>query len=106
MQYSLLKRPVTPEDLPQLQQKLDEMSSEVMEQSNIVILMLNPDKEDQYNLQTALQDTLKFLSDCFQKKTPSNDRFNDQNYGDLKNNAFNALTKIGILSWDRIQKLE
>lgn len=106
MQYNHLKRPVPQGQSAQVQQTLDTLSAEIMEQSNVITLMLNPNKPEQAALRDALQQAMSFLSECFNKKSEGTAIFNDPRYASIKQVAFDALTSIGIQTWDRIQKLE
>ncbi len=70
MQYNFLKRsvPATSEGKIEYQKQLDEFSSEVNEQCNIITLMMNPERPEQNNLKTALHNALFFVSQCVQKR--------------------------------------
>jgi hypothetical protein len=105
MQYSHLKRPVTG-SAAEIQEKIDAYSMRVMEETNIIYLMLNPDKPDQLAVRKALQDAQRFLLDCFAKKNEGQTAFDDDRYRVLKQTAFDSLTSIGIATWARIKELE
>ena len=107
MQYNLLKRPVIQgQSTQQTQLMFDTLSAEIMEQSNIITLMLNPTKPYQSALRDALQEAMSFLAMCFDQKNRGIVSFDDSHYQSIKQAAFDALTNIGIKTWARIQKLE
>lgn len=102
MQYNLLKRPATSE----MQEMLDNLSSEVMEQCNVMTLMLNPNKEGQAALRDSLQKATAFLLECFNQRNGGETAFDDRQYTSIKQEAFDAMTSIGIITWRRIKRLE
>jgi len=106
MQYSFLKRQTTPDQTASMQAQFDEFSEEIMNQVNSIHLMLNPSKPDQEKLKKALQEKLNFLLICFQMKNNGNTQFDDNKYTSIKNDAFLALTQIGIETWAQIKNLE
>lgn len=122
MQYNFLKRPVptTPEAEIEYQKQLDDFSNEVNEQCNIITLMMNPEKPEQNNLKTALQNALIFVSQCVQIRntfvsgnagtilplSPSEIPFNNEDYRKIKTEAFDSLTKIGMKTWEQIKDLK
>jgi hypothetical protein len=105
MQYSYLKRPARAGDAT-LQQKLDDFSTRVIEETNLICLMLNPNKTDQAALVQALQGAQQFMQECFYIRNQGDISFDDRRYATLKQDAFNALTSIGITTWGRIKQLE
>ena len=122
MQYNYLKRPIpqTPEAKTDYQRQLDVFSNEVNEQCNIITLMINPQKPDQNNLKSALQESIIFIRGCVQKRNAIiagmsglilglNDdsiQFDELAYRKIKTKAFDSLTNIGIETWGRIKELE
>lgn len=106
MQYYHLKRPVPKDQSAQFQQTLDTSSAEIIEQSNVITLMLNPKKPEQAALREALEESMAFLSQYTTKERSDVAVFDDTRYVLIKQKAFDALTSIGIQAWDRIQKLE
>jgi hypothetical protein len=105
LQYNLLKRPVAPALSATKQQQLDEMSSEIMEQCNMITLMLNPVKPDQAALQDALQDALAFMLTAFQLAAGGTTAFNDTEYAKHKQAAFHAMTRLGVETWRQVKSL-
>ncbi len=65
MQYNHLKRPVVQAQSASFQGALDAQSGEIMEQSSVITLMLNPGKPEQQALRTAVNDALLFMLECF-----------------------------------------
>jgi hypothetical protein len=106
MQYNTLKRPVGEGEKAQVQQTLDTMAAEVMEQTNVVNFMLNPEKDDQAALRNSIQAALQFLLDCYNETTAEAQTFDDVRYQSLKRTAFDAMTRIGIRTWRQIKELQ
>jgi hypothetical protein len=106
MQYNYLHRPIPPGEKAAYQETLDNFSNEVNEQCNIIFLMLNPEKENQNNLRTAVQDGLRFIRECVKMKNSGSSSFDDNLYKAIKQKAFDSLTIIGIETWDRIKRLD
>lgn len=123
MQYNYITTrpvPTTPEEKIEFQKQLDVFSSEVNEQCNIITLMMNPEKPEQSNLKTTLQNALIFVSQCIQIRntfvsgkagailplSPSQIPFNNQEYSKIKTEAFDSLTKIGVKTWGQIRDLD
>ena len=104
-QYSLLKRPVVPGTSATTQQQLDEMSSEIMEQCNMITLMLNPEKADQAALRDALQSALAFMLPVFQQAASGAKSFNDVEYAAHKQTAFDSMTRLGVDTWRQVKSL-
>jgi len=104
-QYNLLKRPVLPGQSATTQQQLDDMSSQVMEQCNMITLMLNPAKPDQAALRDALQGALQFTLLCFQQAAVGAKSFNDAQYSAYKQAAFDAMTRLGVDTWKQVKSL-
>ncbi|MGV4012009.1 MULTISPECIES: hypothetical protein [Citrobacter freundii complex] len=101
LQYNLLKRPVTPGESEAKQQQFDVMSSEIMEQCNMITLMLNPAKPDQAELRDTLQQVLVFMLSAFQQAAA----FNDTEYTRLKQAAFDSMTRLGVETWRQVKSL-
>lgn len=101
LQYNVLKRPTG----ATTQQKIDEMSSEIMGQSNMITLMLNPNKPDQAALRNALQDSLKFMLSVFQQASSGSKTFNDAQYAAYKQAAFDTMTRLGVETWKQVKSL-
>jgi hypothetical protein len=106
MQYNRLKRPVPADQAAAFQRTMDKFSAKITEQSNVITLMLNPGKADQAALGNSLQGTLAFLTACFSEKNQGRVDFDDAQYALLKQTAFDSLTRIGIATWARIQRLQ
>lgn len=104
LQYSLLKRPVAPGERATKQQQFDVMSSEIMEQCNMITLMLNPAKPDQAELYDALQQALEFMLTAFQSAAETT-AFNDTEYARHKQAAFHAMTRLGVETWRQVKSL-
>lgn len=105
MQYDHLKRPVH-DQAAQFQEKLDTYSMQVMEETNFITLMLNPEKVDQAALRNALQEAQQFLKECFMLRSQGIPLIGDQRYAAVKQTAFDALTSVGVSTWARIKSLE
>lgn len=106
MQYNYLHRPIPAGEKATYQETLDNFSNEVNEQCNIIFLMLNPEKENQNNLRSAVQDGLRFIRECVKIKNAGSSAFDDNLYKAIKQKAFDSLTIIGIETWDRIKRLD
>lgn len=105
LQYNFLKRPVAPGSSATRQQQLDAMSSEIMCQCNMITLMLNPAKHDQAALRDALQQALKFTFEAFQQQPTGNNTLNDTEYARYKQAAFDAMTRLGVDTWQQVKSL-
>lgn len=101
LQYDLLMRPVAPGSSATTQQQLDVMSSDIIEQCNMITLMLNPAKSDQAELRNALQQALTFMQAAFQQAAASN----HTEYARLKQAAFDAMTRLGVETWRQVKSL-
>lgn len=105
MQYNFAKRPVAPGNIANIQKQLDEMSSEIMEQCNMITLMLNPDKPDQAKLYDALQLVLGFIQRVFQQMPATITNLDDVEYARYKQTAFDAMTCLGVETWRQVKSL-
>lgn len=105
MQFNLLKRPVS--DGPKtFQQTMDTYSKSVSEQSNRIILMLNPEKKEQGELRKAINDAQTFFLKCISSKTMAEASFDDDMYASIKTRAFDSLTAIGRQTWKQVKDLQ
>jgi hypothetical protein len=104
-QYNVLKRPVAPGLVPATQQQLDEMSTEVMGQCNMITLMLNPAKPDQAALRDSIQGSLQFMQCVFQQASNGIRTFDDAKYTTSKQSAFDAMTRLGVETWKQVKSL-
>lgn len=105
MQYNFAKRPVAPGDIATIQKQLDEMSSEIIEQCNMITLMLNPAKPDQAKLYDALQLVLGFIVRVFQQTPARITDLDDLEYARYKQAAFDAMTSLGVETWRQVKSL-
>jgi hypothetical protein len=79
---------------------------EIMEETNMITLMLNPGNSEQDAVRTALQEELRVLLECFAQRGHGPTELDDRRYAALKQTAFDALTSIGVSTWSSIKKLE
>lgn len=105
LQYDLLKRSIIPGTSTTTQQQLDAMSSEIMEQCNMITLMLNPAKPDQAALHNTLQRALGFMMPLFQQDASGPRVFNDAEYRTYKQAAFDSMTRLGVDTWKQVKSL-
>lgn len=105
MQYSFAKRPVAPNNIATIQKQLDEMSSEIIEQCNMIMLMLNPAKPDQAKLYDTLQLVLTFILKIFQQTPARITNLDDSEYATYKQAAFDAMTSLGVETWRQVKSL-
>jgi len=105
MNYSLLKRPINPEQNPDFQNKADEIAHMVMIQCNQIIFLLNPLKSQQAKLRGACNEALKFFQSCVAVRNIGQFNFDDEQYAFIKTEFFNALTEIGGETWTKIKEL-
>ena len=96
---------MAPENIATIQKQLDEMSSEIMEQCNMITLMLNPDKPDQAKLYDALQLVLRFILRVFQQTPTTIKQSDDDEYARYKQAAFDAMTCLGVETWRQVKSL-
>lgn len=106
MQYSYLKRPFQQEQQANAQAEFDKFSMDIMEQTNNITFMLNPNDPDQGRLAQTIQDKQAFMLQCFGLRTAEPVNFDDLRYAELKQSAFNALIAIGVDTWKQIKELE
>ena len=104
LQYNLLKRKVEI-DKNEFQAELDGISKKIMGQSNDIILMLNKSDPAQAKVFDAVQDAQSFILSCVANCTLEAQCFNDQQYGEIKNTFFNAMSDIGNETWEQIKTL-
>jgi len=105
MQYSFCKRTNYLISQTSIQKKLDEMSSEIMEQCNMITLMLNPNKPDQKILYNTIQDILNFMLVVFDNYSAGKIVFDDEVYLKYKTLAFEIMAKLGNETWTKIKSL-
>ena len=106
MQYNLIKRPVGSKTPEQIQVVLDEYSSKINSEINMIYLMLNNKDKIQIDLRRELHNVLIFMSDCFSQTTNLAQSFNDLDYGNMKNKIFECTTELGTETWDQISNLK
>lgn len=101
-QRDLFRRPFIETMHAEVQRRSDEISQRVMKEVNNITLMLNPGKPDQRELRDALQLVIGLVP---LGQGPENHAATAADYLRLKTTSFNAMTRIGITAWDKIQKL-
>ena len=101
-QRDLFRRPFSETMRAEVQRQSDEISRRVMKEVNSITLMLNPDKPDQKELRDAVQLAIDLVP---QGQGAAGHAATAAEYLRLKAAAFNALTKIGVTAWDKIQRL-
>jgi hypothetical protein len=106
MNYSLLKRPINPQQNPEFQKQADEIAQKVMVQCNQIILLLNPAKPQQDKLRNACNGALEFFQSCVAGRNTNQFNFDDARYASIKTDFFNALTEIGVETWGKIKGLK
>ena len=105
MNYSLLKRPINPQQNTGFQNQADEIAQKVMVQCNQIILLLNPAKPQQEKLRNACNGALEFFQSCVDQRNTGQFNFDDTRYASIKTDFFNALTVIGVETWGKIKEL-
>jgi hypothetical protein len=105
MQFNLLKRPVSEPQRSAKQSELDELSTDVMVQVNLIHLMLNPAKPAQAKLRNALQTNQAFLAAHFGDPHQAKTESSFLAYQQIKQEAFDALTEIGVETWKQVKAL-
>lgn len=106
MQYNFIQRPLGNLSQQQMQDLLDQYSSEIMSAVNMITLMLNNKDMHQINLRNELQNVLEFMQLCFSQTTSSAQKFDNQQYAKMKTQIFNLATEIGSETWQQISNLE
>lgn len=99
MQLDLLRRPATS------QEKMDELSVEVMQSVHEIQLFLNPHKQHQSEIFKAFSAMLQLIQECMSK--PKDIALFDGNkklYTQEKQKAYNALSELGKETWNQIKK--
>lgn len=105
MQFNLLRRPVAAPLHDDRQQELDALSAQIMEQSNVIYLMLNPAKPAQAKLRENLQLAQNFLLAHFAQVEQAKSESSFIAYQHIKQGAFDALTTIGTETWRQVKAL-
>lgn len=106
MNYSLLKRPVNPQDNPEYQGQADKIAEKVMVQCNQIILLLNPKKHHQKVMYESCNNALVIFQECVIKRNSGNFDFDDQKYSNNKTIFFESLIEIGVETWAQIKQLK
>jgi len=106
VQFNILQRPVPAQNQLTRQQELDDLSKDIMVQVNIIHLMLNPGKGAQAKLRNALQTNQGFLAAHFSSPQQARTQSSYIAYQQIKQDAFDALTEIGIETWRQIKTLQ
>jgi hypothetical protein len=106
MNYSLLKRPINPQDNPEFQKQADVIAEKVMVQCNQIILLLNPKKKHQEAMRHSCNDALTIFQESVAKRNGGNLDFDDEKYSNNKTLFFNSLTEIGVETWAQIKQLK
>ena len=106
MQFNLLQRPVSAPNQSTRQKELDDLSSEIMVQVNIIHLMLNPEKGAQAKLRNSLQLNQQFLAAHFSDPQQATTESSYIAYQQIKQGAFDALTEIGVETWRQVKALQ
>ncbi|WP_346205698.1 hypothetical protein [Aeromonas salmonicida] len=106
MNYSLLKRPANLKENLSFQTQGDEISQRVMVQCNNIMLLLNPEKEHQNTLRESCNNAMIFILECVSQRNRGIFKFNDDAYSSIKTVHFDALTKIGSETWQKIKALK
>jgi hypothetical protein len=106
-QFSLTKRPIQlPETIVDRQKTLDDSSSVVMTEVHVIHLMLNPKKVTQLTVRQSLSDCQKIILNCVNDRQLANSDECATKYADTKKKAFDALTVIGVDTWEKIKELQ
>jgi len=105
MQFNLLQRPVSEPHRSARQEELDKMSDEIMTQVNIIHLMLNPAKPAQAKLRHSLQLNQEFLAAHFAQPQEAQTESSFVAYRETKQEAFDAITEIGVETWRQVKAL-
>ena len=106
MQYNFIQRPLGNLSQQQMQDLLDQYSREVMSSVNMITLMLNDKDKPQIDLRNELQSVLQFMQSCFSRTASSAQKFNNQQYAQMKTKIFNLANEIGSETWQQISNLE
>ena len=106
MNYSLLKRPVNPQDNPEYQEQTDKIAEKVMIQCNQIISLLNPKKQHQELMRKSCNNALSIFQEAVGKRNSGDFNFDDEKYLNNKTEFFNSLTEIGIKTWAQIKQLK
>lgn len=106
MQFNLLQRTVSEPQRSMRQAELDQLSKGIMLQVNIIYLMLNPEKPAQAKLRDSLQLNQKFLAAHFMRPEEARTQSSFIAYKEIKDGAFNAITEIGVETWQQIKSLK
>lgn len=102
MQFSIIQQPIGNQTQQQIQSMLNQYSSKIMMQVNMITLMLNDKDTEQIDLRKELQNVLTFMQQCFSQTTSQAQTFNTQQYSAMKTTVFNLTTTIGSQTWKQI----
>lgn len=106
MNYSLLKRPINPQDNPEYQEQSDKIAEKVMIQCNQIGSLLNPRKQHQKLMRKLCNNALSIFQEAVSERNSGDFMFDDEKYSTNKTNFFNSLTEIGIKTWAQIKELK
>lgn len=105
MQFNLLQREVSEPHRSARQDDLDALSKEIMVQVNIIHLTLNPGKPAQAKLRDSLQLNQRFLAVHFAQPEQAQTESSFMAYQKIMQEAFDALTEIGVETWRQVKAL-
>jgi hypothetical protein len=106
VQLTHLQRPIKPGEEAAFQESLDNFSQYVIEHSNMIMVMLNPEDEEQLALRRSVLESQQFfMANLAKKKLGELDLDMDQ-YIAIKDRSLGAIAAIGNETWSQIKNLE
>lgn len=97
-------RPIDRAGCEAIQKRLDELSDRVLLEANVVWLMLNPKKAEQFALRKAISDAQSFVLSLGTAEGAASADIED--YRNCKQSAVDALTAIGVVTWQKVKGLK
>lgn len=104
-QLDLMNRVVYHPAFAPKQEQLDELSSEITVEINVLYVTLNPARPDHKALREALRNSEAFISKIMKNPALVQATAFDAGYQASKQSAFDAMTAIGIDAWSTIKEL-
>lgn len=86
--------------------EMDVISKEAGSRGNQILLMLNPENEEQQALFSSVNSALTFVNDAFKQATLNKSPPDRTAIAKIKTQSFSSMHKIGRKAWDKVQGLE
>ncbi|HEX4341754.1 MAG TPA: hypothetical protein VH255_00085 [Verrucomicrobiae bacterium] len=102
----LLKETVPASEKVEHLKSLTSHFNEINEQTHLLNLMLNPKKQQQAQLKSALKASISFMDDCTTSAKSGTVTIDAKRYVEIRDSAFEAVTSIGAETWELVKELK